>query len=247
MRIGVISDTHFPACHPAAIDFLMDIFEAWDIQRVVHIGDVSDLHGPSFHDHHPEMPGPLDEFIQARDCIRTLDALLHEAGWVSAKKPMLVTTGNHDLRPKRVAAVHGITDRFLYELSEVWETPDWKWDNEWELDGVLYTHGHKGCGGGKHPAMLTLEKGLDMPVVLGHYHTRSGISALAGRKTLRWGMNVGCLVDRLHPAMEYSESGSQKPIMACGVVIDGHPYIEYMACGPGEKYSREKFKKKKGR
>lgn len=242
MRVGIISDTHFPAIHPAALAFITDIFEAWDIEQAVHIGDVTDLHNPSFHDKNPNMPGPLDEFHQAATCVSILDGLVHQMGWVSEKNPMLVCEGNHDARPKRVAEKYGVSEGFLHKHSEVWNTPDWKWALEHEIDGVLYTHGHRGCGGGKNPALSTLEKGLDMPVVLGHFHTRGGVAPLAGRRTLRWGMNVGCLVDRLHPAMAYAEQGTQKQIMACGVVIDGHPYFEMMPCSPGEKYHRSKFK-----
>jgi hypothetical protein len=112
---------------------------------------------------------------------------------------------------------------------------------EHEIDGVLYMHGHRKCGGGQHPAHLTIKKGLDMPVVMGHYHTIGGINPLPGRKALRWGMDVGCLVDRLHPAMEYAR-GAAKQMLSVGVVIDGHPYYEMMPCGPGELYHRSNFK-----
>lgn len=244
VRVGVISDTHFPAIHPGGIAFLLDIFDAWDIQRAVHIGDVADLHGPSFHDNHPEMPGPRDEFRQASKWVEWLDFHLHATGLVSKTNPMLVCEGNHDDRPKRVAAKYGVTTEFLLPYEKVWDTEDWRWALEHEIDGVLYMHGHKKCGGGEHPAHLTLKKGLDMSVVLGHYHTKGGVNPLPGRKLLRWGMDVGCLVDRLHPAMKYSEGGSMKQMMSCGVVIDGHPYYEMMPCGRGEKYDRKRFTKK---
>lgn len=243
-RVGVISDTHFPAVHPGALDFILDTFEAWDIQRVVHIGDVADLHNPSFHDNHPEMPGPKDEYLQAYEKVQEWDSVLMEANLITRHRPLLVCEGNHDDRPRRVAAKYGVTGEFLVSHAEAWGTPNWKWAMEHEIDGVFYTHGHKKCGGGEHPAYLTLKKGFDMPIVIGHYHTRSGINPLPGRKTLRWGMDVGCLVDRLHPAMKYAEGGAQKQMISTGVVIDGHPYLEFMKCGPGEKYHRSRFTKK---
>jgi predicted phosphodiesterase len=230
--------------HPGGIPFLLDTFDAWGVTQVVHIGDVSDLHGPSFHDKHPDMPGPRDEVHQARECIQYFDSLLHKAGLVSKKNPLLVCEGNHDDRPKRVAAKYGVTSDFLVPHNAVWNTPNWRWALEHVIDDVLYMHGHKKCGGGEHPAHLTLKKGLDLSLVLGHYHTRGGVNPLPGRRSCRWGMDVGCLIDRLHPAMQYSESGSMKQMMSCGVVIDGHPYYEMMPCGPGQKYHRSKFKKK---
>lgn len=244
-RIGVIPDTHFPAVHPGAFAFLADVFDAWDVERVVHIGDVSDLHNPSFHDNHPEMPGPREEFEQAYEWVRRLDAMLHEGGWVSAKKPLLVCEGNHDDRPQRVAAKYGVTDRFLSPHSQVWGTPHWRWAREHEVDDTLFMHGHKGCGGGEHPAYTTLKKGMDLNLVIGHYHTRSGVNPLPGRRRRLWGMDVSCVVDRLHPAMKYSEGGALKQMLGCGVVIDGHPYYEMMPCGPGEPYHRNNFKESK--
>ena len=239
--VGVIPDTHFPAVHPGAFAFIEDMFDTWGVDTVVHIGDVSDLHGPSFHDKHPEMPGPRDEFDQALECVTKLDDLLHDMGLVSAKNPLRVCRGNHDDRPRRVAEKYGVIGSFLAPDNAVWGTPHWDWQMEHEIDGVLYMHGHRKCGGGEHPAYQTLKRGLDMPLVIGHYHIRGGIAALPGRRSLRWGMSVGCLVDRLHPAMMYAESGSLKQMMSVGIVKDGHPYYEMMPCGPGERYHRSRF------
>lgn len=240
-RVGVIPDTHFPAEHPAALAFILDTFNAWQVEQVVHIGDVTDLHNPSFHDNHPDMPGPRDEFEQALSKIQHWDRALHEAGFVSADNPMLVCEGNHDDRPKRVAAKFGVTSAFLAPHAEVWQTPHWVWGMSHEIDGVVYMHGHKGCGGGQHPAHNTLKRGFDKSLVIGHYHSKAGINPMFGLSRRTWGMDVGCLVDRLHPAMKYAEGGATKPAMSCGVVINGHPYYEMMACGPGEKYHRSKF------
>jgi hypothetical protein len=41
-------------------------------------------------------------------------------------------------------------------------------------------------------------------------------------------MNVGCGVDVKHIAMDYGSNCLKKPIVSCGVVIDGHPYLELM-------------------
>jgi hypothetical protein len=41
-------------------------------------------------------------------------------------------------------------------------------------------------------------------------------------------MNVGCGVDRKHLAMKYGEDHIKKPVISCGVVIDGKPYMEMM-------------------
>ena len=41
-------------------------------------------------------------------------------------------------------------------------------------------------------------------------------------------MNVGCGIDAKHIVMDYGKNHIKKPIVAAGVVIDGHPYLEIM-------------------
>jgi metallophosphoesterase superfamily enzyme len=223
------------------MQFVLDTFEEWKITKVISIGDLADLHNPSFHDNHPEMPGAKNEFEMASQDVARWFTALDDAGFVPEGEDIDICEGNHDDRPKRVAAKFGVTKKFLKPLSEVWPGR-WNWELEHEIDGVLYMHGHRKCGGGMHPAHLTLKKGLDMSLVLGHFHTIGGVNPLPGRKALRWGMDVGCLVDRLHPAMAYAR-GAAKQMMSCGVVIDGHPYYEMMPCGPGELYNRRNFRR----
>jgi hypothetical protein len=39
-------------------------------------------------------------------------------------------------------------------------------------------------------------------------------------------MDTGCGVDGNHPAMAYGKHLLSRPVLGCGVVIDGHPYYE---------------------
>ena len=48
-NVLVIGDTHCPAMLDHYPDFLAEIYEAWDCEKVVHIGDLVDFHGISFH------------------------------------------------------------------------------------------------------------------------------------------------------------------------------------------------------
>lgn len=240
MRVGGISDTHFPAEHPGALPFVLDTFDKYQINQPLHIGDVADLHNPSFHDKHTEMPGAMAEWRQARETVQDWDWHLKNAGFITRHRKLKVCMGNHDERPLRMAEKMGVAAPFMATQNKVWGV-NWDWADEHIIDDVLYIHGHRKCGGGMHPAHLTLMKGLDMSVVMGHYHTRGGINPLPGRRCLRWGMDLGCLVDRLSPAMRYAEGGAAKQIISIGVVIDGHPYYEMMPCGPGERYHRSRF------
>jgi hypothetical protein len=67
-----------------------------------------------------------------------------------------------------------------------------------------------------------------MSTVSGHCHSIANINWLAGPNTRLFGMNVGCGIDINHIAMSYGSNYLKKPIVSCGVVIDGHPYLELM-------------------
>ena len=46
-----------------------------------------------------------------------------------------------------------------------------------------------------------------------------------------WGLAVGCGVNQTHMAFAYGRNFAKKPIISCGVVIEGVPHIEYMSLG----------------
>ena len=61
-RILVIPDLHGPSTRPGALEFCKDLQNEHQTDTTIFIGDVTDWHSISFHAHHPEMPGPKDEF-----------------------------------------------------------------------------------------------------------------------------------------------------------------------------------------
>ncbi len=232
MRVGIVSDTHFPAVHPGYFDFVQDIFEAWGVNKIVHIGDVCDLHNPSFHDNAPHMSGATQECVEAQE---------HVDKWRRVFPKMYVMIGNHDRRSIRVASKYGVDpDKFLKSYSEVWNTPQWTWAKQLILDGTLFCHGDR-KGAGENPAYNFLKKGVGMSVAIGHWHSRAGIKWMAGPKSRWFAMDVGSGVDGKHPAMEYSADNALRDIISCAVVIDEMPYLEICPCGPKERYHRSKF------
>ena len=64
-----------------------------------------------------------------------------------------------------------------------------------------------------------------MSCVQGHYHTVSSIKYVANDFHLNWGMSVGCLVDKKSLAMAYMKVNLAKPVLSCGVITEGIPYI----------------------
>lgn len=62
--------------------------------------------------------------------------------------------------------------------------------------------------------------------VQGHHHGEFCISYYADQLSLRWAMSVGCTIDHHAPAMRYgSNNRNKKPILGCGVIINGMPHL----------------------
>jgi predicted phosphodiesterase len=216
MRVLVIPDLHLPVAHPSALDFCVDMYNKHDCDTVVFIGDVVDHHAISRHDKNPNCPSAKDEYERVGIDLEQ---------WKDTFPIATVTIGNHDERPELIAEENDIPAVYLKPYSEVWDTPEWKWVHDTTIDGVYYYHG-VGCGG-KNPALLKTGY-IHMPVVCGHYHSVAGVHWGAGPEARWFGMDVGCLVDNKAWQFAYGKHCKNKPILSCGVVLDGRPYHEIM-------------------
>jgi predicted phosphodiesterase len=215
-RVLVIGDTHAPAMHHNYVPFLKSVAATWKTDTVVHIGDVVDNHSISFHDKHPQSDGVVEEYEKTLDQVSQL---------YKAFPKTIVTIGNHDLRIKRVGAKSNIAQHYFKSFTELYKTPKWKWADNVEIDGVYYYHG-EGVGG-IQPAFNAAKMRMQSTVI-GHYHSACGVWYQAGPTAKIWGMNVGSGVDHKHNSMQYSANFLKKPILACGVVINGTPFVETM-------------------
>lgn len=232
MRILVIGDIHEPCCHPGYLQFCADLRDKHKCDQVMFIGDIADWHAISFHAARPDLPGPKDEYELTLRGVRKWSRIFPEAR---------VCIGNHDRRIVRLAESVNIPSRFIRDYKETWETPGWDWDEEFVLDDVHYSHG-EGCGG-LHPAYNQAQKML-MSAVIGHVHTAGGVSWLANPQRRIFGMDTGCGIDERSLAFAYGKHFKRRSIIGAGVVLDGIPYHEVAAIGPGERYSRAKFERK---
>lgn len=223
-----IGDPHEPVAHPLYRKFCQDVAESWGVDRIVFVGDLFDLHAISFHAAHPECPGPKDEYELAKAKAQL---------WYKAFPDADFMIGNHDHRPVRLAESVGLPSKFIRNYSEVWETPNWKWGHEIVIDDVVYFHGI-GCGG-INPAFNAAKARL-MSVVIGHAHSAAGVKWTAGPNARIFGMDTGCGIDQDAWQFAYGRHLPRKPVLGCGVVIEGIPYHEIMPCGPGEKYHKSR-------
>ena len=231
-KILVIGDVHEPVSHPGYLAFCKDLYEAWDCDRVVFIGDIVDWHGISFHAAHPDCPGPNDEYELSLEKVQK---------WAKAFPKADVCIGNHDERIVRLAATVGIPARFIRNYQDTWQTPGWNWRYEHNIEDVHYFHGTG--NGGKYPAANCVTKML-MSCVMGHIHTAAGVKWFANPTKRIFGMDTGCGIDDRAMQFAYGKHMKQRSVLGAGVVIDGMPYHEIMPIGTKEKYHRSKFEKK---
>ena len=228
-RVLVVGDVHEPVAHPGYLQFCLDLYEAWNCDTVMMIGDVVDWHSVSFHARHPDCPGPSDEYELAYAAIQK---------WVKAFPDAIVTIGNHDERLIRLAQSTNIPSRFIRDYAEVWDTPGWKWVHEHILDDVYYFHGTGFSG--KYPAANAVTR-MAMSVVMGHVHSAGGVKWLVNPQKRMFGMDTGCGIDDRAAAFAYGHHLKTRSVLSAGVVLDGIPYHEIMPISRGDLYHRSNF------
>jgi predicted phosphodiesterase/NTP pyrophosphatase (non-canonical NTP hydrolase) len=172
--VGIIGDTHVPYELEGYLEFCQNVFSAYGVDTVVHIGDLIDHHSLSFHQSEPMLKGAHCERIDARERLQE---------WYKAFPKLTLIHGNHDLIPQRQLKNIGMdAEVWMKPLKDVYEMPKgWVLEDEIEIDDVLYHHGHTALGvnGFRKDAEMRMQS-----TVTGHNHSNAGISATATRNRL---------------------------------------------------------------
>ena len=220
-RVLVFSCPHAPAMHPGFVRFLKDVDRKHNCNRVVCLGDLIDWHAISYHEKDTGMPSAADEKKLAMKQVRKIHSAFPELDFL---------IGNHDSLPYRKARTAGIPDGEIVPFKKSWGLDGWKIHPRYsdiKIDGVIYRHGDKEKGGARLAALVNAKE-QHCSLVQGHLHAQFGVEFAANHDRIIWGMQVGCGVMPGHPAMAYSRVYSARPIVGCGVVINGEPQLERM-------------------
>ena len=205
----VIGDTHIPFVHRNYLEFCKETQKKFKCEQVVHIGDLVDNHSISYHEHDPNGWSPRDEMIEADDIL---------SKWFRAFPRLFLCRGNHDALVDRKGRTSGLPQRAFKPYRDIWNLPkEWQDGFEWEINGVLFTHG-TGFGG-KYPhinAAITHRQST----VIGHLHSVAGIEYTASSKDIIYGMSTGCGVDRKAYAFGYGKDCPRKQIVGCGIIYN---------------------------
>jgi predicted phosphodiesterase len=217
-RVLVIGDCHAPCMLKGYVPFLQEIYKKHDCNRVVHIGDMVDWASISYHPKAPSLKNSEAEYAKAYKQVQTLYAAFPELD---------ILIGNHDALSERQASDVGLPVCVLKDFNQLWNVPKWNVIDRFdhiEIDGVLYQHGDRGRGGQINAAFLNA---LDshQSVVQGHFHAQAGVLFFANHATRIFGLQVGCGCDSHALAMAYGKKFNKKPIVGCGVVIEGRTGI----------------------
>lgn len=211
-NVLAIPDLHCPFEHRDSVAFLKEVYKKYRINKVKCLGDEGDQHYLSEHSHDTDGDGPMHEWEKM---IAHLEPVYRAFPEVESH------ISNHTSRPYRRANNYGIPSVYLRRYGEFMCAPaGWTWHDHTETDGVRYFHGegYSGPLGALKAAQAHMQT-----VCIGHLHSYAGVLWNANPKHLFAGLNAGCLIDRGAYAFNYAKHSPAKPILGCGVIIDGLP------------------------
>ena len=203
-RVLICGDLHCPFDLEGYLDHCPEIYNRYDCDKVIFIGDVIDNHYSSYHETNPDGMGGGLELIRAIDRLQP---------YYQAFPDATVIIGNHDRMIMRKGHTSAIPKAWLKDYNEVLGTEGWDWTDRLVVDGVQYVHGESGTARTKCKSDL-------MSTVQGHLHTQSYIEYIHGYNGSIFGMQVGTGIDFESYAFGYAQRG-KRPAISCGVVIDG--------------------------
>jgi hypothetical protein len=208
--VGIIADLHIPAVLPGYMDYCIRAFRTYNVNKIVFIGDIIDLHAMSRHVSEPDADSSMAEMMKAKEIL---------SEWARVFPVAKICEGNHDAIPKRQAKEVGIPDLYLKSLNEVYDLPDtWDWGYSHVIDGVHYDHGLG--SGGMYGCKNTAQK-MGMSYVQGHTHSNAGVFYMSSDVRTIFGMNVGAAVDNTNKAMKYGKNFKSKQTPGVGIVNGG--------------------------
>jgi len=226
----VISDMHAPYNHPDMIPFLEAIKQKYKPDRVIGIGDELDYHALSFHDSDPDLPSASGELKLGQAVLRQVAHLFPDVDLVDS---------NHGSMAFRRAKAHGIPRHLIVSYRDaIFEREGgdgWNWHQRLT---VTLSNGQKCVF--VHTAgvdCLRNAEHLGMCFVQGHHHEKFEIRYSSNPEKLYWGMTVGCLIDDDQLAFAYNKLNRCRPLIGCGIIIDGLPKLLPMVLESGGQWN----------
>jgi hypothetical protein len=192
------------------LKFCVAVRDRYKTDDAISVGDETDWHSISFHDHNPDLPSPGDELKMARPKLKE---------WHKHFPKMRLARSNHgDLLARKVIA-SGLPNDALQAYTDIYRTPGWKWESEIveDMHGIPLIIRHD-----FGPNLKTsLAKVGDACIAYGHRHTLFGVHYRANLRYRQWSMCCGCLIDPTSMAFDYAKGTLDRPMLGVGVIING--------------------------
>ena len=220
-NILLIADTQKPYEHQDYLSFLDAVRDKYACGRIIHVGDLLDAYNWSRYGKDPMADNVAAEVTKVREAFDL---------WGAVFPTVEVVIGNHDRRIRHKLDEAGFGEELLpidKVYRDIFSLPDkWTLHDDIFLDTkmgpVLVLHGDE-YGATVVPGS-TMRK-VGMSLVRGHHHTRAFLSFDSVKYALRFDMIIGCGIDKKAKAFGYNRKDILRPILACGVLIDGQPVL----------------------
>lgn len=221
--ILIVSCTHYPFNHPDYIDWLMAVWKRFKCNEFVHLGDLYDVAGVNRFFRDPTMPNINEEFDRARGDCQRLFSVFPKAKYI---------VGNHCARVTRAYIEAGLPELLLPNPKNAFGLPDsWEvYKGMIEMGDTVFVHGND-----KPSDALSYARMIGRNIVMGDKHTKLNVQHMNNDFTSPWSMQVGCGISRERKAFDYTKKHIAKPIVGCGLLIEGNPIVLAM---PMDKYGR---------
>ena len=212
-NVLTFSCLHEPFSHVDAFDFLKAVADRYNVDRVICLGDETDGHAKSFHEHDPDLKSDSDELDMAIENLKKYYKLFPNVE---------ILNSNHGSLVHRRARNAGLSSRYIKSMNDILGAPKgWIWKDSSIISfssgfKVLFKHGIK-------KNYLAIAREYGMCFVQGHFHTQLGIQWYSNEIQQAWGMNVGCLIDNDSLAFRYNKSNLASPVLGCGIIQSGIP------------------------
>lgn len=215
--IVVMPDLHAPYHHKHSLAFMQLVRDKFKPELVINLGDEADKHAMSFHDSDPDLMSAGDELAATIKVMAELEKIFPR---------MLLCDSNHGSMAYRKAKHHGFPAAMIRGYREVLFPngggKGWNWAENWRvrtaMGDVLFKHQPSG-------PILTDASHNQCNLVVGHHHGKFSIEYGASSARLYWGGFFGCLIDKDSLAFAYGKHTMYKPILGCGVIINGVPTL----------------------
>jgi hypothetical protein len=225
-----IGDLHFPYHHKDALDFIHALVKTYKPDCTIQIGDETDQHAISYHEHDPDLPSPGDEFKLARKNMWDLRDIIGER--------VMFLESNHGSLVQRKRLTAGLPAIAIKGYRDIWfgehrDNEDrlmlsgdprglprnWSWhfDIKLELCNREQVYFHHG----KLANTLRVSQAYGMSAVQGHFHELFGVQYWGAPGGLHFAAQTGCLVDWHALAMAYAKNNLKRPVLGSLIILDG--------------------------